>query len=63
MTGEFDGTQSHVRMDLGIMEEVTAGMGVGDVCEVFGDTDMTMETISDGDTPYVRALSSPPWAR
>jgi hypothetical protein len=56
MTGEFDGTQSHVRMDLAvIMEEVTAGMGVGDTSDVFGDTDMTMETISDGDTLYVRA--------
>ena len=43
-------------MDLAvIMEEVTAGMGVGDTSDVFGDTDMTMETISDGDTLYIRA--------
>jgi hypothetical protein len=56
MTGEIDGASSHLRMDLGvIMEEVSAGMGLGDVGEVFGDTDMTMETLSDGETMYIRA--------
>jgi hypothetical protein len=56
MTGEVDGANSHLRMDLGvIMEEVSAGMGLGDVGDVFGDTDMTMETISDGETMYIRA--------
>ena len=56
MTGEVDGANSHLRMDLGvIMEEVSAGMGLGDVGDVFGDTDMTMETIGDGETVYIRA--------
>ena len=56
MTGEVDGASSHVRMDLGvIMEEMSAGMGLGDVGDVFGDTDMTMETITDGETMYIRA--------
>ena len=56
MTGEVDGANSHLRMDLGvIMEEVSAGMGLGDVGDVFGDTDMTMETVTDGETVYIRA--------
>lgn len=56
MTGEIDGANSHLRMDLGvILEQVSAGMGLGDVGDVFGDTDMTMETLTDGETMYIRA--------
>jgi hypothetical protein len=57
VTGEIDGPRSHMQMDLGvIMEEVSAGMGLGDLgTGLFGDADMTMETITDGDTLYLRA--------
>jgi hypothetical protein len=56
MTGEIDGANSHLRMDLGVIfEEVSAGMGLGDIGDVFGDTDMTMETLTDGETMYIRA--------